>query len=100
MSMPLFLRVHPGGRQYRLPDGEDAGEVIKSLAEVLGNRGCVVLGYELPEQPRSTRVGIVSPPVRMGTPVMPSRPTAAISAELPSSIVWRREMMAVVGKYT
>jgi hypothetical protein len=33
-----------------------------------------------------------------GTPVMPSRPTAAISTELPSSIVESIEMIAVVGK--
>jgi predicted amidohydrolase len=58
--MPLFLRVHPGGRQYRLPDGEDAGEMTRGLAEVLGKRGCVVLGYELPEQPRSTAVVLIN----------------------------------------
>ena len=33
-----------------------------------------------------------------GTPVMPSRPTAAISTEPPSSIVCSSEMIAVVGK--
>jgi hypothetical protein len=58
--MALFLRVHPGGRQYRLPKEEEAGEVTKSLAEVLGNRGCVVLGYELPDQPRSTAVLLIN----------------------------------------
>jgi hypothetical protein len=58
--MPLFLRVHPGGRQYRLPDSEDAGEVTRSLAEVLGKRGCVALGYELPDQPRSTAVVLIN----------------------------------------
>jgi hypothetical protein len=49
-AMPLFLRVHPGGRQYRLPEAEEAGEVTQSLTEVLGERGCVVLGYEMPDQ--------------------------------------------------
>jgi len=56
----LFLRVYPGGRQYRLPREEEAGEVTKSLAEVLGNRGCVVLGYEVPDQPRSTAVVLIN----------------------------------------
>jgi hypothetical protein len=58
--MPLFLRVHPGGRQYRLPDGEDAGEMTQSLAEVLGKRGCVALGYELPDEPRGTAVVLIN----------------------------------------
>ncbi|HWF34373.1 MAG TPA: hypothetical protein VG295_03350 [Solirubrobacteraceae bacterium] len=51
--MAVFMRVFPGGRQYLLPPEEDPAEVIKSLAEVLGNRGCVVLGYDVPDQPRS-----------------------------------------------
>jgi hypothetical protein len=58
--MPLYLRVHPGGLQYRLPDGEDAGEVTRSLAEVLGQHGCVVLGYDLPDQPRATAVVLIN----------------------------------------
>jgi hypothetical protein len=58
--MTLFLRVYPSRQQYRLPDQEEAGEITKSLAEVLGNRGCVVLGYELPDQPRSTAVVLIN----------------------------------------
>jgi predicted amidohydrolase len=58
--MALFLHVYPNGRQYRLPPEEEAGEVTKSLAEVLGNRGCVVLGYDVPDQPRSTAVVIIN----------------------------------------
>lgn len=47
------------------------------------------------------RAGMVSPPpVKIGTPVIPSRSTAAISSEPPISIVWRKEMIAVVEKYT
>jgi predicted amidohydrolase len=56
----LFLRVYPSGQQYRLPSEEEAGEVTKALAEVLGNRGCVVLGYELPDQPRNTAVVLIN----------------------------------------
>jgi hypothetical protein len=52
----LFLRVYPSRQQYRLPDEEEAGEVTKSLAEVLGNRGCAVLGYDLPDQTRANAV--------------------------------------------
>jgi hypothetical protein len=51
--MAVFVRVFPGGRQYLLRKDEEPGEVIKSMAEVLGNRGCVVLGYDVPDQPRS-----------------------------------------------
>jgi hypothetical protein len=58
--MTLFLRVYPGRQQYRLPKDEEAGEVAKSLAEVLGNRGCVVLGYETPDQPRSDAVVLIN----------------------------------------
>jgi hypothetical protein len=39
----LFLRIYPSRQQYRLPTEEEAGEVTKSLAEVLGSRGCLVL---------------------------------------------------------
>jgi hypothetical protein len=39
---------------------ETAGEVTKGLAEVLGNRGCLVLGYEMPDQPDSTAVVLIS----------------------------------------
>jgi hypothetical protein len=56
----LFLRLYPGGRQYRLPMEEEAGEVTKSLAEVLGNRGCVVLGYDIPDQPDSRAVVLIN----------------------------------------
>ena len=34
--------------------------MIRSLAEVLGKRGCVALGYDLPEQPRSTPVVLIN----------------------------------------
>ncbi len=54
--MALFLRVYPSRQQYRLPREEEAGEVTQSLAEVLGSRGCIVLGYEIPDQPRNTAV--------------------------------------------
>jgi hypothetical protein len=54
------LRVHPSGRQYRLPEHEEAGEVTKILAEVLGSRGCVALGYEMPDQPRHTAVLLIN----------------------------------------
>jgi predicted amidohydrolase len=56
----LFLRVYPSRQQYRLPAGEEPGEVTKALAEVLGNRGCLVLGYELPDQPRNTAVVLIN----------------------------------------
>jgi predicted amidohydrolase len=56
----LFLRVYPCRQQYRLPNEEEAGEITKSLAEVLGGRGCVVLGYEMPDQPRNTAVVLIN----------------------------------------
>jgi predicted amidohydrolase len=56
----LFLRVFPSRQEYRLPDEEDAGEVTKSLAEVLGSRGCVVLGYGVPDQPRANDVVVIN----------------------------------------
>jgi hypothetical protein len=56
----LFLRIYPSRQQYRLPTEEEAGDVTKSLAEVLGNRGCLVLGYELPDQPRNTAVVLIN----------------------------------------
>jgi predicted amidohydrolase len=56
----LFLRIYPSGQQYRLPMEDEAGEVTKSLAEVLGSRGCLVLGYELPDQPRNTAVVLIN----------------------------------------
>jgi predicted amidohydrolase len=55
-----FLRIYPSRQQYRLPTEELAGEVTKSLAEVLGRRGCLVLGYELPDEPRSTAVVLIN----------------------------------------
>jgi hypothetical protein len=58
--MTLFLRIHPGGHQYRLPADEAAGEVTKVLAEILGKRGCVAIGYELPEQPRNIAVVLIN----------------------------------------
>lgn len=59
-SMSVFLRIYPSRQQYRLPKDEAAGEVTKALAEVLGNRGCMVLGYEMPDQPRSTAVVLIN----------------------------------------
>jgi hypothetical protein len=47
-------------QQYRLPKEEEAGEVTKALAEVLGSRGCLVLGYEMPDQPKSTAVVLIN----------------------------------------
>jgi hypothetical protein len=58
--MALFLRVNPSRQQYLLPEQEDAGEVTKSLAEVLGNRGCLVLGYLTPDQPGNTAVLLIN----------------------------------------
>jgi hypothetical protein len=58
--MALFLRVHPHGQQYRLPDADDVADVTKSVAEVLGQRGCVVLGYDVPDQPRADAVVIIN----------------------------------------
>ena len=58
--MALFLCVYPGRQQYRLPKEEEAGDVTKSLAEVLGSRGCVVLGYEVPDQPRNIAVVLIN----------------------------------------
>lgn len=58
--MTLFVRVYPSRQQYRLPKEETAGEVTKALAEVLGKRGCLVLGYELPDQPNSTAVVLIN----------------------------------------
>jgi hypothetical protein len=37
-----------------------AGEITKSLAEVLRSRGCLVLGYETPDQPRDTAVVLIN----------------------------------------
>jgi predicted amidohydrolase len=56
----LLLRVYPSMQQYRLPKEEEAGEVTKALAEVLGSRGCLVLGYEMPDQPNSTAVVLIN----------------------------------------
>ncbi|MGZ4348761.1 MAG: hypothetical protein ACXVHX_31620 [Solirubrobacteraceae bacterium] len=58
--MTLFLRLYPSRQQYRLPKEEAAGEVTKALAEVLGSRGCMVLGYEMPDQPRNTAVVLIN----------------------------------------
>jgi predicted amidohydrolase len=58
--MALFLRVYPSRQQYRLPKEEEPGEVTKSLAEVLGSRGCIVLGYEIPDQPGTTAVVLIN----------------------------------------
>jgi hypothetical protein len=52
--------LYPSRQQYRLPKEEEAGEVTKALAEVLGSRGCVVLGYDMPDQPRSTAVVLIN----------------------------------------
>jgi predicted amidohydrolase len=56
----LFLRLYPSRQQYRLPEEETAGEVTKALAEVLGTRGCLVLGYEMPDQPDNTAVVLIN----------------------------------------
>jgi len=56
----LYLRAQPGGRQYRLPKGEEAGEVTKALAETLGSRGCVVIGYDIPGRPRANAVVVLN----------------------------------------
>lgn len=58
--MTLFLRLYPSRQHYRLPKEEEAGEVIKSVAEVLGSRGCFVLGYEMPDQPSNTAVVLIN----------------------------------------
>jgi predicted amidohydrolase len=58
--MALFLRLHPGGQQYRLPKEDEAGEVTQAIAQILGKRGCVVLGYEMPDQPRNTAVVLIN----------------------------------------
>jgi hypothetical protein len=57
--MALFLRVHPHGQQYRLPKQDEAGDVTRSIAEILGKRGCVVIGYEVPE-PRADAVVLIN----------------------------------------
>jgi hypothetical protein len=56
----LFLRVYPSRQPYRLPKDEQVGEVTKSLAEVLGTRGCVVLGCDVPDQPRTDAVVLIN----------------------------------------
>jgi hypothetical protein len=56
----LFLRVYPSRQQYRLPKEDEAADVTKSLAEVLGSRGCMVLGYEMPDQPRNIAVVLIN----------------------------------------
>jgi predicted amidohydrolase len=56
----LFLRVYPSRQQYRLPKEEEAGEIVKALVEVLGSRGCMVLGYEMPDQPNNTAVVLIN----------------------------------------
>src|ERR1700677_233271 len=48
----------------------------------------------------TARLGVDSPPMNSETPTMPSLPTTAISAEAPFSITYKRETIAVVGKYT
>ena len=58
--MALFVRLYPSRQQYRLPKEEEPPEVIKSLAEVLGSRGCLVLGYEMPDQPDNTAVVLIN----------------------------------------
>jgi predicted amidohydrolase len=58
--MTLLLTLYPGGHQYRLPKEEEAGEITQALAEVLGKRGCVVLGYEMPDEPRNTAVLLIN----------------------------------------
>jgi hypothetical protein len=57
--MALFLRVNPHGQQYRLPKDE-AGDVTSSIAEILGKRGCVVIRYEVPDQPRADAVVLLN----------------------------------------
>lgn len=58
--MTLFLRVYPSRQQYRLPDDVEPAEIITSLAEVLGNRGAVVLGFDVPDQPRTEAVVVIN----------------------------------------
>jgi hypothetical protein len=58
--MTLFLRVHPHGQQYRLPKQDEAGDVTQSIAEILGKRGCVVMGYDVPDQPRADAVVLIN----------------------------------------
>ena len=60
VSMALFLRVYPSRRQYRLPRDEEVGDVTKSLAEVLGSRGCVTLGYDVPDQAPADAVVLIN----------------------------------------
>jgi predicted amidohydrolase len=56
----VFLRVYPSRQQYRLPREEDPGELTTALAEILGKRGCVVLGYDVPDQPRCNAVVLIN----------------------------------------
>jgi hypothetical protein len=58
--MTLFLRLYPSRQQYRLPKEEEAGEVTRSIAEVLGGRGCLALGYEMPDDPRNTAAVLIN----------------------------------------
>jgi hypothetical protein len=58
--MTLFLRVYPSGQQYRLPKEEEPGEVTKALAETLGRRDCLAVGYEVPDQPRAVAVVLIN----------------------------------------
>jgi hypothetical protein len=84
-SVALFLRGYPSRQHYRLPDEEEVAELTKSLAEVLGNRESVVLGYDVPDQPRASavvlingnvleRVELVEVPDREDSAHSPSRP--------------------------
>ncbi len=50
--MALFLRMYPSRQRHRLPKEEEAGEVTKSLAEVLGSHGCMVPGRGCAEPQR------------------------------------------------
>ena len=44
------------------------------------------------------RLGVVSPPMNKDTPMAPSLPTTAISAEAPSCITYSSETIELVGK--
>jgi YHS domain-containing protein len=46
----------------------------------------------------SVRLGVDSPPINRDTPISPSFPTTAISADAPFSMTYNSETMAAIGK--
>ena len=75
------------------------GETTPSRAIVQSAGSASVVKKEAdPALCTMARLGVVSPPMNNATPIAPSLPTTAISAEAPSFITYSNETIEFVGK--